>query len=151
MIKQLLVMGLIFAPPSYHINQSVKVEPQIFKVGKSQYEIQQEELAKWKTGSLTGYCNCKDVMNGETGITAYGYDLDAGIFYRGYRILATDPSIPFGTLIDIKLNGTLIHGIVLDRGGAIRGSHFDIVMPSRSSAFELGRQEIKFKVVGKLF
>jgi 3D (Asp-Asp-Asp) domain-containing protein len=90
-------------------------------------------------------------MNGETGVTASGYNLDNGIRYQGYNVLAGDKTIPLGTLIDIKLeDGKIIHGVVLDRGGAISGSHFDIVMDSRNTALAFGRQEIEWQKVGSI-
>lgn len=128
--------------------------PKQFTTVKSNYELavekQKREEASWHQGSLTNYCNCKDKLNGETGVTANGYDLDNGIYYKGFRILASDKSIDFGTLISIRLaDGTNFTGIVLDRGGAIRGSHFDMVAGSRKEALDFGRQRITFKVLGK--
>jgi 3D (Asp-Asp-Asp) domain-containing protein len=136
--------------------ESEKVE---FKVVPSKYEIEQKKREQkrlkyennFQPGTLTAYCNCKDTMNGETGITASGYPLDNGLTYKGYRILAADRSIPLGTLIDIRLSsGLILHGIVLDRGGAIHGSHFDIVGFSRKSAMKFGRQGMEWQRVGKL-
>ena len=56
---------------------------------------------------------------------------------RSYYCLAADPSIPFGTIIEISnhnLNtaGT-IYGIVVDRGGAIKGNKIDIFNGSEGS------------------
>lgn len=104
----------------------------------------------WTEGVATAYCNCKDVMNGVTGITASGYDLDDGITFRGYRILASDMGIPIGTLVDIQTEGEVIHGIVLDRGSRITDNRFDIVYPSRGDSFNFGIQEIKYKIVGEI-
>lgn len=163
-LETVLGLGLLF-PNATPIDYPEPVKQIVFHVVKSQYELEQEELKReqekikqeqeelkqWKSGVATGYCNCHDTMNGETGITASGYDLDRGITYKGYSILAGDRSIPFGTLVDIKLsNGKIIHGIVLDRGGAIHGNHFDIVMSSRVSCFDFGRQKVTFKRVGKI-
>ncbi|WP_256217379.1 3D domain-containing protein [Paenibacillus sp. OV219] len=103
------------------------------------------------TGVATAYCNCKDTMNGETGVTAAGYDLDNGIKFKGYHILASDKRYKFGTLVDITLeSGRTIHGIVMDRGGAVKGNHFDIVYQSRDDAYEFGRQHVKFEIKGRL-
>lgn len=59
--------------------------------------------------------------------------------YNGqrYYCLAADRSIPFGTIIKItnhNLNtDSTIYGIVVDRGGAITGSHIDIFKGSEGS------------------
>lgn len=104
----------------------------------------------WGSGTLTSYYNGKDKMNGETGIVASGYDLDNGIYYRGYRILAADRSIPLGTLIDIKTkDGEILHGIVLDRGGAIKGNHFDMVFRSYEECIKFGRQRVEWQIITK--
>lgn len=117
----------------------------VFKQAASEYDL------SWKNGIGTGYYNGKDRMNGETGITASGWNLDAGIYFNGFRILAGDRSIPLGTLVDIKLaDGEVIHGVVLDRGGAITSNRFDITFNSRSQCFQFGRQEIQWQEVGKI-
>ncbi|KRE33461.1 hypothetical protein ASG85_14435 [Paenibacillus sp. Soil724D2] len=90
-------------------------------------------------------------MNGETGITEAGYDLDKGITYKGYRILASDEKYKFGTLVDIHLgSGETIHGIVLDRGGTVKGNHFDIVYENRDKAYDFGIQDVTFEIKGRL-
>lgn len=102
-------------------------------------------------GVATAYCNCKDRMNGETGVTAAGYSLDNGLTYKGYRILAADKKYPFGTIVEMTLeSGETITGIVLDRGGAVKGNHFDIVYKSRSKAYDFGVQDIKFEIKGRM-
>lgn len=104
----------------------------------------------WKSGSVTAYCNCHDSINGN-GTTYSGYDLGEGITFKGYRILSADSSIKIGTLIDIKLsNGDIIHAVVLDRGGAIHGSHFDLVLPSYEKAMDFGVQNMSWRKVGSI-
>lgn len=157
MIGLMLGVGLFIQPalPSPIVAQEIP-QPKQFTVVKSQYELEQEEERKrikeeqsWNHGSLTAYYNGKDRMNGETGITSSGYDLDNGSLYNGLHILASDERIPFGTLIDFKVGDKLMHGIVLDRGGRIVGNHFDIVLNSRGECFDFGRQKIKWKIVGR--
>ncbi|MCD7840825.1 MAG: G5 domain-containing protein [Erysipelotrichaceae bacterium] len=91
------------------------------------------------TGKLTTYGgDC----SGCGGTSASGVKLSAStgvnnsnspyLTYNGtkYYCLAADRSIPFGTIIKItnhNLNtNSTIYGIVVDRGGAITGSHIDI-------------------------
>lgn len=109
------------------------------------------ESINWITGEATAYWNAKDTMNGETGVTASGYSLDNGIYYNGYRILAMDSSIPFFTLVEIRLGGsTTMTGIVLDRGGAIKGNKIDIVMSSYDECTSFGRQSVSYRIIGTL-
>lgn len=66
-----------------------------------------------------------------------------GITYKGYYILAAGKQYPFCTVIDlynhtISGNGISpsqpIRGIVLDRGGAVSGNHFDVFIGSQKSS-----------------
>ena len=73
--------------------------------------------------------------------TGVNYSNTALLQYQGgsYYCLAADPSIPFGTIVKIEnhnlsLNST-IYGIVVDRGGAITGTHFDIFNGSESNPY----------------
>jgi 3D (Asp-Asp-Asp) domain-containing protein len=163
-LSKLLLMGLLVFPPVTPNPIPVpKPKTVVFQVGESQYDIeekkreaeQEAEQAKyevnWSEGIATGYYDGKDKMNGETGITASGYNLDRGITFRGYNILASDKAFPLGTLIDVKLpDGTVLNCVVLDRGGAIRGNHFDIVFNTLEECLSFGKQKIEWQVVGKM-
>lgn len=159
-----LVLGILLlspVPPTYpELLQLTKPEPHVFEVTLSEYEkeliqrekeqeqLRQEYEKGWSPGIATAYYNGKDEMNGVLGITASGFDLDNGSSYQGYHILAADDKFPFKTLIDIELsNGEILHGIVLDRGGSIRGSHFDVVLDTFEDCKQFGRQKMKWKVV----
>jgi 3D (Asp-Asp-Asp) domain-containing protein len=140
----LLLAGLIMLPASpFQLMQDLTPPPtpHVFEVGLSEYE------KGWSSGIATAYYNGKDEMNGLLGITSSGYDLDEGSMYQGYHILATDDKFPFYTKIDIKVNGEILHGIVLDRGGRIRGNRFDIVHRTKKESFQFGKQDITWKVV----
>lgn len=64
----------------------------------------------------------------------------AKLCYQGqyYYCLAADPSIPFGTIIEITNHNLNIestaYGIVVDRGGAIKGNKIDIYNGSEKGA-----------------
>ncbi len=95
------------------------------------------------TGRLTTY---GDDCTGCSGVSSTGVPLRAStgvngsntakFSYRGksYYALAADPSIPFGTIIKITNHNLGIekeaYGIVLDRGGAIKGNKIDIFQGS---------------------
>jgi len=85
---------------------------------------------------------------GCTGITASGVDVRNTTHYKGYRVIAADRSIPFGTIMRITLeDGTVFDGIVADRGGAIKGRRLDILVETRACAYELGRQQVKVEII----
>lgn len=115
------------------------------------------------TGRLTTYGgDC----SGCTGRTATGVTLNengannsgtAQVYYNGgwYYVLAADSSIPFGTIIEISNHNlnlpSVIYGVVLDRGGAIRGGNIDIFYGSESGTkfFTGGTSyNTQFRIVG---
>jgi 3D (Asp-Asp-Asp) domain-containing protein len=145
MIDLLLSGMLLFPTPQADPIPVPKPKIIQFKIAPSEYD------RAWVNGIATAYFNGKDRMNGETGITASGYDLDNGIHYMGYRVLAGDRSIPLGSLIDIKLySGQVIHGVILDRGGSINGNRFDIAFNDRAGCLDFGRQTVEWQRVGKI-
>ncbi len=86
----------------------------------------------------TGKVSCpprQDVTNGNI------YYEDEG--YGSIRILAADPHIPCGTVVQIT-NVTFseepIIGIVLDRGGAIKGNIMDFLVTETDDMDVIGRQ-----------
>lgn len=72
---------------------------------------------------------------------------------RSYYCLAADPSIPFGTIIEITNHNLGIestaYGIVVDRGGAIKGNKIDIFNGTEAGKYFTGgtSKETQFKVV----
>lgn len=116
------------------------------------------------SGKLTTYGgDC----NGCTGGSASGVKLSATsgvngsntpkLTYGGqsYYCLAADPSIPFGTIIEITNHNLSIestaYGIVVDRGGAIQGNKIDIFKGSErggASYFHGGTSNnTQFKII----
>ncbi|MFV0393579.1 MAG: G5 domain-containing protein [Coprobacillaceae bacterium] len=103
------------------------------------------QVGSYFTGRLTTYGgDC----NGCSGSSATGISLSsttgvngsntAKLTYNGesYYCLAADASIPFGTIIKISNHNLGIedvaYGIVVDRGGAIKGNKIDIYQGSES-------------------
>ena len=63
--------------------------------------------------------------------------------YGQVRILAADPSIPCGTIVkitNVTFSNEPIIGIVLDRGGAIKGNIMDFLMNETDNMDVVGRQ-----------
>ena len=70
--------------------------------------------------------------------------------YGKVRILAADPNIPCGTIVEITnvtFSDEPIIGIVLDRGGAIKGNIMDFLVTENDDMDIVGRQkEVKYEV-----
>lgn len=108
------------------------------------------------SGSMTAYGpDCKG-CSGRTscpprqnlsGGNVYFKDQDYGVV----RILATDASIPCGTIIkisNVSITKSYIYGVVLDRGSAIQGTKMDIMYESEKKAISFGKQyNVKYEIV----
>ena len=106
-------------------------------------------------GKLTGYgpdckgcggttaCNGQNVKNGNI----YYNDKK----YGKIRILAADRSLPCGSIVrvnNISSYSGPVMAIVLDRGGAIRGSHLDLLFETQRNMGSFRTQSnIKFDIV----
>lgn len=72
---------------------------------------------------------------------------------RSYYCLAADPSIPFGTIIEISNHNLSIepiaYGIVVDRGGAIKGNKIDIFNGTEAGKYFTGgtSKNTQFKII----
>ncbi len=105
--------------------------------GKS--NIQNYVLPKGSfTVNASAYTAAADECGKSDGITASGAKVQAN------RTLACPPSYKMGTKIAIEGMGTYV---CEDRGGAIKGNHFDIYMPTKSEAFAFGRRNIIANVI----
>ena len=90
------------------------------------------------TINASAYTAAADECGKSDGLTASGTKV------KEDRTLACPPSFPFGTKVKIEGVGTLI---CEDRGGAIKGNHFDIYVETKSEAFAFGRQHLLAEVV----
>lgn len=90
--------------------------------------------------NASAYTAAADECGKSDGITS------SGLKVAEERTLACPPQYPFGTRI-------LIEGVgerrCEDRGGAIKGNHFDIYMQTKNQAFSFGRQNLVAEVVHK--
>ena len=105
---------------------------------------------------VTAYCNCGDCCGWEFSLLGFGPPVytygpqkgqrkKVGVTARGtvarLGTVAADPKVyPFGTRLQIPGYGT---GIVEDVGGAIKGRHIDVWMPSHEAALRWGRRNLK--------
>ena len=110
-----------------------------------------EILNKWKAkqGSsrlsdkqfvvnASAYTAAADECGKSDGITA------SGLKVKENRTLACPPMYPFGTKVKIDGVGTYV---CEDRGGAIKGNHFDIYVETKKEAFAFGRRNLLAQVV----
>lgn len=92
----------------------------------------------------TGLVSCPPRQNVRNG-NIYFEDSE----YGKTRILAGDKSIPCGTIIEVSgiNNYNNFYGIVLDRGGVIKGTLFDLLFPSERESSPFGRVKASYKIV----
>ena len=100
------------------------------------------------TGDITGYgANCP-MCSGHLACSSYyvkdGTTTYPDLEYGTVRIVAADASVPCGTIVKIS-NVTFtdepFYAIVLDRGGAIKGTLFDLLFETEQDALIVGRQK----------
>lgn len=156
-----LLVNVASAPPAEAketVNTNTKIEESETKkealINKSEEELKNDKiLAKWKEKqekmwenlpeekfiiNASAYTAAADECGKSDGITA------SGIKVKEKRTLACPPAFPFGTKIQIEGVGTLV---CEDRGGAIKGNHFDIYVKTKKEAFAFGRQNLLAEVV----
>lgn len=88
--------------------------------------------------NASAYTAAADECGKSDGITA------SGVKVKEKQTLACPPHFPFGVKIKIEGLGTYV---CEDRGGAIKGNHFDIYMQTKKQAFAFGRKNILAEVV----
>lgn len=103
------------------------------------------------TGRLTSYgadcygCGTRTAAGLYVTVNGVKNEGKVTLTYNGgeYYVLAADRSIPFGTIVKVSNHGYSIpdpfYGIVLDRGGAVNGTHMDLFCGSqRNGGFFTG-------------
>lgn len=142
-----------------NIIESPKVEqeqeqPKKTEIVQETVKIEQEVLSSQDliVGSMTAYgSDC----TGCSGITASGYDVRNTIHYTdstygNIRILAAPKNIPLYSIIRVSgVKGQEpFLAIVLDRGGAIKGTLFDLLCESEKDSYAIGRQKnITYEII----
>lgn len=108
---------------------------------KSDYLVDDAPYINLGLYDITYYCPCAKCCGVQTGITASGARVQAGV------TIAADPSIPFGT--ELVIDGHTY--IVQDRGGAIKGNHVDIYCDTHEEALQKARHyaEVLMKVANE--
>lgn len=135
-------------------NKRLKAELQRLKKPKKNASkpapTQKKHVGAWHSGTFTAYyppTQASEAAMQGSGTTAKGDSLHASLTYKGNRIIAAPPSVPFNTVVEIEVGGQYIKAIVRDRGGAIKGDKFDIAMADKQSAVQFGKQTGRWRVV----
>ncbi len=101
------------------------------KLNKSNFKTGKKQIL------VTGYSSTPDQCSGDPFRTASGTRVHKGT-------MACPPQYPFGTKIVIENVGTFV---CEDRGGAIKGNHFDMWFSSRSQALAWGKRVVMAEIV----
>lgn len=130
------VVETIYASNINEILQYGKTNPVIFNGTMTGYGPDCE--------GCTGKVSCpprNDVRNGNIYFTDNTYGT--------VRIVAADKGIPCGTIINVKGNRLEndMTVIVLDRGGVIKGTLMDLLMPTENSSISFGRQNVTYEII----
>jgi len=88
--------------------------------------------------NASAYTAAADECGKSDGITA------SGVLVKEKRTLACPPQFPLGAKIKIEGYGLFV---CEDRGGAIKGNHFDIYVQTKKEAFAFGRRNLLAEVV----
>lgn len=88
--------------------------------------------------NASAYTAAADECGKSDGITASGLKVEER------QTLACPPAFPFGTRISIEGVG---ERRCEDRGGAIKGNHFDIYVETKKEAFAFGRRNLTAQVI----
>lgn len=126
------------------LNKNNKVK-KISRGGINKSELKNAD-GRVLTGTITHYgADC----NGCSGTTATGINVQGSIYYNGYRVIATDPSvIPLHSLVRLDLPTGSIIAIALDTGGAIKGTKIDLLVGSEAIGNDLGvYRNVKMTVI----
>jgi 3D (Asp-Asp-Asp) domain-containing protein len=83
-----------------------------------------------------------------SGIEHHRQDLTAsGAVATPNLTLAADPSIPFGTVMEISYRGKPQRWVVQDRGRSIKGRRVDLFLESCENARKFGRRTVWIRIV----
>jgi 3D (Asp-Asp-Asp) domain-containing protein len=120
-------------------NEAYLPEEKTGKVKGYETSIIAEEAVYGKETKImvTGYSSTPDQCWGDPFTTASGSRVHIGT-------MACPPEYPFGAKIEIEGMGTYT---CEDRGGAIKGNHFDMWFPSRAEALNWGRRTVDAKIL----
>lgn len=87
-------------------------------------------------------------QEGCTGTTRTGVDVTQSIYYKGYRVIATDPCvIPLNSIVEVRIGGETFKAIAIDTGGAIVGNKVDLLVATERDAINFGKQHGTISII----
>lgn len=120
-------------------SREMTAEEKILSKWKEKQQEKWKNLPKEKfVINASAYTASADECGNSKGITS------SGLLVKKEQTLACPPEYPFGAKISIEGVGTLR---CEDRGGAIKGNHFDIYMETKHEAFAFGRRNLVAEVM----
>lgn len=101
----------------------------------------------WRDGTCTWYKPSAGGINGREGAGAW----PGNPIYDSTWGCAAPPEFAFGTKIEFQYRGRSILVPVMDRGGAIKGTHFDLLPgpAAKLGMMSAGNVAVKFRVRGR--
>ena len=112
---------------------------------KKQQESNNTYESNWMTFEASYYVSS---CSGCSGISASGVNVKNTTTYQGHRIIASDNNvIPMWSIVEIQTPYETFTGIILDRGGAIKGRKLDILVNTSNEAISLGRHNVKLRII----
>lgn len=148
-----LIQSYNYQEDPYLIEWTFKSTLDNKKIESKELTLEDKILNKWKekqtplwanlseesfTINASAYTASADECGKSDGKTA------SGLQVTPKRTLACPREYPFGTIVSIEGMGEYR---CEDRGGAIKGNHFDIYVKTKSEAFAFGRQNLTARVV----
>ncbi len=148
-----LIQSYNYSQDPYLLEWSLNKKVDNIQIEQKELSFEDKILEKWKTKqaslwatlptetftiNASAYTAAADECGKTDGMTA------SGLLVTEKRTLACPREFPFGTKISIEGMGEYR---CEDRGGAIKGNHFDIYVKTKNHAFAFGRQNLNARVI----
>lgn len=148
-----LIQSYNYSQDPYLLEWSLKINSESTQIEQKELSFEEKILERWKIKqsslwanlpnesfviNASAYTAAADECGKNDGMTA------SGLLVTEKRTLACPREFPFGTKISIEGMGEYR---CEDRGGAIKGNHFDIYVKTKNQAFAFGRQNLNAQVI----
>ncbi|MEE4534997.1 3D domain-containing protein [Bacillus velezensis] len=133
-----------------HMRGGEKAKHRVFE-SKNKINIKEKENkppAAKKTIQVKLSAYIAHCQEGCTGTTRTGVDVTQSIYYKGYRVIAADPSvIPLNSIVEVSIGGKTFKAIAIDTGGAIVGNKVDLLVATERDAINFGKQNGTISII----
>jgi len=140
----------LIKPKKRHTKGGEQAKHKVFKskdkINNKEKENKPAAAKKSIQVKLSAYvAHCRE---GCTGTTRTGVDVTQSIYYKGYRVIATDPSvIPLNSIVEVSIGGKTFKAIAIDTGGAIVGNKVDLLVATERDAINFGKQNGTISII----